>query len=247
MTFPRRLHNLFLLCLLLLGSFPPAQADIDCDGVDDLLTTGLLLSAFVTDSTFSVTTWVKVQSTPATGTNCYEGSVLTGEAYGVLSLGRRAPTTFCVEAYDASSRHLSGTASPGWHHLAVTAGGGLLTFYVDGIVSETDGLTALSDLTAPVTLCGIPSGFTADRLADVRYCPTALPAAEILLMAASRQRGIGRTPASAAWPLDDCAHGSSGDGISFKDRSGNNRHATGTNGGGTCRGSEYLMRTGWVQ
>ena len=219
----------------------PLQADIDCDGVDDLLTTGLALSNFISASAFTVAAWVKVQSTPATEGHCYQGSVLTGEGDGNLSLGRLSPTEFCAEVYAPAQHLLTGAATAGWHHLALTLTGGTVTLAVDGIEedSQTSGGT-MGDLTSLMTLCGTPLAFTADRLADVRYYPTALPNADLQWLAHSRLRGAGRTPASAYWPLDDCPDGDSGNGVTFKDRSGNNRDATGASGGGTCRASTYL-------
>ena len=76
-------------------------------------------------------------------------------------------------------------------------------------------------------------------------------AAYIEQLARSRLVGPGALAPTASWPLDDCGDGASGNGVTFRDRSGNNRHATGDNGGNdtglTCRASEFLRRKPWVQ
>jgi hypothetical protein len=233
---------LVLLCPL------AVQADVDCDGVDDVLTTGLALSTFVTPGAYTVTAWVKLLGAAVTSSACWDGSALLTDAAGYLVLGRFDATTFCGYTYDGTSKWVSTPSAAGWTHLAVSLGGGTLSLYKNGALASTlGGVGSISVLTGAVQLCkGTEGAPLADRVTDVQVYASALSAGELASLGQSRRRLTTRTPPTARWPLDGCPDGAAGQGVTFADRSGNQRPLTGAAGanttGLTCRASEWLSR-----
>jgi hypothetical protein len=240
--------------LVLVLAVASVRADIDCDHVDDALTTGVAAGSFVTASAGTIMYWIKVQSTAAEAFTCWPGENMTGDTGGYLALGRQNNANFCGYVYDGESRFTEAPSPVGWSHLAVKFASGVLSLYVNGVLSSSiSSIGTISDLSNPIRLCvgaGDP-GWSGDRASEVKYYNVPVPDAEIETQGKSRLRTAGRTPPTAYWPLQDCADGTSGNGVTFADRSGQGRPATGNAGanttGLTCRASEHLSHPWGIQ
>src|SRR5262245_31564256 len=243
-----------LVGLLVLLLVRPATADVQCDGVDDVLSTGLAVSTFVNASAFTLTAWIKSTGSTVASSNCYDGAPVLADTGGYVALGRgvSGATGACGYVWDGGAKQVTAAMSSGWHHIAVRSSGGTLELFVDGVSAQSDSTGGIQDMTGALALCNSNSGTVSpDRLTDVRLYNSALSSAEIETMGKSRRRRPGPTLPTALWPLDQCSDGSSGNGVGFVDRSGNGRTATGNQGGNasglTCYASEYLTRTWGVQ
>jgi hypothetical protein len=243
-----------VLLLLLLGSVA-AQADVNCDGVDDALTTTVTQNNFLTVSAYTIMGWLKVQSTAADEADGYNMSPLVSDTGGTVALGRLTNTTFAAAHSDTAipEEYLATAASTtGWHHLAQRVGAGTITLFVDGVnVSSLGGVTNLEFLTYTLLLCKGITHVVGDRVAEVAFYNVAVPDGDIASIAGSRHSGLGRTAPTGYWPLRDCADGASANGIAFRDHSGLSHPATGDDGanntGLTCRASELIRRPLWIQ
>jgi len=232
-----------LLCslLLVLLTCLPVSADVDCDGVDDLLTTGSALSNFFSASTGTVMGWVKVTSDVPDA--CFGGANMLTDDATFWGVGRTSDgaQSFCAYLYDgANILTILNTKTNGWHHLAWTHGSGTQTLYLDGVSIASAAAGDISFMGGLLVMCKeMP-----DRLADLRTYTSVLSVDELAVIAQSHLRGIGRTQPSGYWPLTACGDGAAGNTVTFLDRSGNGRNATGDDGanntGLTCRASEYL-------
>jgi len=97
-----------------------------------------------------------------------------------------------------------------------------------GITQVPDASTTALDLGRAVW----DSQYTTAILSDARVYNRALAPAEIEALAASRLKYHSITNGLVAyWPLDDQPDGTSGNGDTFRDRSGNANHGTGDDGG----------------
>lgn len=238
-----------MLGLLLPRSVP---AGVQCDGIDDLLTTGVALSEFVTPGAFTVMGWIRVLNGAPTSVQCWNGGPMTTDAGGYHALGRTSSTQFCGNMYDAGTglQMLTTPSSPNWHHLALSLGGGTLTLFLDGVATGSlNPVGNITNVTHHVQLCQSLEGQTlSDIIEDMRYYDVALSVVEIEVLAQSRRRDVGRTLPSVHWTLDGCSDGSSAQGTVFADRSGHGRPAAGNDGannaGLTCRASEFVTY-GW--
>ena len=228
-----------------------AQAGVQCDAVDDALTTGVALSQFATAAAYTLTTWLKVEGSAQSAGTCYEAASILGDADGNVSLGRQGTSTFCGQAFGGGTL-VTGTATAGWHHLGLRLSGGTLSLWVDGVSVSALAADNIGVLDQTVKGCVMGIGaLPPDRLEDTRWYNVAVPDAELEYMGKSRVRGVGRTAPTAHWHFDTCADGVSAQGHQFVDRSGNGRHITGDDGanntGLTCHGAEFVRRRGGVQ
>lgn len=239
----RPLSLLLLAFLLWRGS---ARADIDCDQVDDLLTTGVAASNFVSASAFTITAWMKIQSTAVSAGSCWGGSNMTGDADSYVMLGRNDNFLFCGYANDGASHYVESASAVGWSHVAVRLSGGTLTLYVNGVATSTTTSGNVANLSTSIRACGGCCAFSGDRVSEIAYYNVAVPAEEIEYIGKSRVRGVGRTAPRAYWQFDACAHGASANTVAFPDKTGNGRTITGDDGannlGLTCRGAEFVSR-----
>ena len=131
-----RRYTAWMVPVLLLGLLcpPSVPADIDCDGVDDALTTGVALSSLITASSWTISAWIKVQGTAPTGTDsCWNGAVVTGDADGYVAVARFDDSTFCGYLYDGDTKIASAPSASGWSHLAVRAASGTLSLWHNGV------------------------------------------------------------------------------------------------------------------
>lgn len=242
---------LLVWCALLSLWVSLVQADVNGDGIDDVLIPGLPLSQFVTADAFTVLAWTKVQGAITTSAPCYEGAPITGDAGEFLTLGRQDATQFCGYMWDGANRTVTAPSSPGWHHLALRKiAGGPLSLWVDGVQAGSIAAGSITTLTSNVIMLQL--GFVSpDRITQVTYVPTALADTEIHFLAGVRQHFLWKTPPSAVWPLTECGEGASGNGKTFYDYSGQGRHALGDHGpngtGLLCSAAEHIMLPPGVQ
>lgn len=205
---------------------------MDCDGVDDLMGTGLGLSEFVTVTAFTVMGWTYVANTPPSALICWRGAAITSDGSAVILLGRMDSTTFCGYAWDGGDHQVTTASSAGWHHLALKLSGGTLTLYVDGVAQASTTMGPVEVFSANVDICG---GYAdepsyGDRVSEVQWFDSALSDGAIANLAQSHLRLVAPAAPTGRWPLDDCGDGASCNSVTFVDRSGNGRHATGDDG-----------------
>jgi hypothetical protein len=252
---PNRLGGLALVGLLLLVG--PSQADLACDGVDDIgATSASPLSTFVTGSAATLTAWVKTTGTPSgsPGSGCYAGYPVLGDNGGFATLGLRTSTTLCAEVWDGALKTVTSASISAntWYHLALRLTGGVLTFFVNGVPAGTVASGAITDLSSELYICKTGFGLPLPhRIADLVTWNTGLSDGEIRNLATSgRQYGF-RTAPTGYWPLTQCGDGAPGNLVVFRDASGNGRTLQAEDGannsGMTCRASEHLARAWGAQ
>lgn len=241
-------------CLaVLLGSLlctSVAWADLLCDGVDDTAVTAVQASDMLSGSAGTLMAWIKPTGSPS-GTECWNGQIITGPNESEALLGMQSGTLACGFTYDGVTSNWAEAASTSgqWMHLAMTYSGGTLRLYKNGLEVDTATTGTINYGSTPARLCtGAYSSPYQGRLGPVRYYNVALSANELASIGGSRLLRVGTTAAQGTWPLDTCSEGTSGDAVTFPDRSGNNRPFTGDNGanttGLTCGASEYLAVDG---
>lgn len=232
-----------------------AAAEMSCDGLDDAIATTLAASNFLTASTGTLMMWYKPVGVPTSETgDCYGGGamLISDATGGYFGLNRNSNfggvgDRLCAWHWDGNSDEVPVTYTVNtWVHLAWVHSGGTLCFYKDGAlagacVASGDTLS----LTQGLSVCG--GGGLAHPaqgvLAGVSLEPTALSASVIAAIAKSRLHRLHTTRPNGLWELNTCAVGSSGHGVTFADRSGNNRPLVGNHGAGAgllCGGDSHL-------
>ena len=248
----------FIIVLVLLSCPLAVFGAVECS-VDDDLTTGVNASSFLSTTTGSLALWYKPTGTAGGGgdANCYQGERLyvdfdttTGE--GAIGLHRNPDLSgtdrLCATNYTTSEQMVAvAYTNNAWTHLVWVHGGGNLSLYKDGVLVSSVASGASSSLAHPLRLCiGALGSATPGQgvVAAAQVYPSALAANVIESLGKSRTLRLSPIASSGDWPLDDCADGATGDGVSFRDRSGNGRTMTGDDGdnnsGLTCSGSAYL-------
>jgi Concanavalin A-like lectin/glucanases superfamily len=244
---------LFLALILL---FPMlAWGDVACDGTDDDLSTGTLLSNFLTAATGSVVAVFYPTGTPqSAGTGCWQGEgIMVDAASGAdVALFRNGNLAgqdrLCASNYDGAFQEIAVAYTVGNRaHLAWVHSAGTLSFYKDGalVASVASGNTA--DITRTFRVCGgtaaTSQGSMAGqgRIVEAKVYNVALTAAQIAAEGTSAVHNVIPVAATARWNFDDCTIGATGNGVIFADRSGNGRPITGNWGPNTtglvCQGS----------
>jgi hypothetical protein len=241
--------------LLLLFAVRPAHAGVSCDAVDDYITTSLAASTFITAAAGTMSIWVKVSGTAPSVSSAYLGDLIMAEDqdrnFGIFRVKIGADDRIWVYNWDTNEDRIGITYSVDtWTHIAWVHTGGTLYAYKNGI-----------------EVANIPSGNTISMAYDFLFCgmdnetiviegnvdeaatwSVGLSATEIAQLASGRIRGlplqIQPSNLTGYWPFDDCPDGTSADGLTAIDRSGNGRNATyndGTNNTGTtCKAGEVL-------
>ncbi len=256
----RRLCGALLLVALCIMS--PSYAFVTLDGVDDYIDLGTSTLYQFPNTSFTVTGWFQTSLSSGSGylvckrdqfTDFGGWFVRVNGATGTITARIvNSANTVAAERTTTTTTLNNGT----WRHFAVvfttnttTLASNDVALYIDGALdqgSRTDSgagayqtnnrallFGALSDLTA---------GFHSGSLDDIRLYPTALSAENVARIASSRNKYDRVTLAvTGYWPLDDCAEGVSGDGVTFHDRGGSATNGTGVDGanntGLTCHGS----------
>ncbi len=134
-----------------------------------------------------------------------------------------------------------------WYHFAATKNTGgdpatAMNFYINGLletITETgDGVFGTMTNNLNVGFFGRTSGtfraYVGGTLSDVAIYNKVLSATEISILSSSRVKRmplqISPSNLLAYWPLDDQPDGTSGDGDTFRDLSGNGNNGTGDDG-----------------
>lgn len=244
--------------LVLLLSLLPlvAAGDIVCDG-DDVLFPVPVTNQFLSVSTGTMVVVVQPLGFPLTTSaagTCYSAEVYISDGSAFLLLGRTPDfdgedlDRLCASHSDAVAEAKIGASytTDTFTHLTWQHSGGTLEFWQHGVSLGTVSTGDTGDaLASPLHICGggLPQGGRG-TLALAEMYATAVPPTEIQAVGASRLHWLAASPATGRWELSDCAPGTSGDGISFADTSGNDRSATGSHGvdtsGLTCTGSSHM-------
>jgi hypothetical protein len=251
-----RLLVLFLLLPVL------AWGDVSCDGIDDDLSSSISLSAFLTATTGSiVVSYVPTGTPQSMGPDCWQGEAiaLDAAAGGNVALFRHGNLAgadrLCAHNFDGAN-----TAIPVAYtvnvrtHLAWVHSAGTLSFYKDGALVASASSGATSDVTRTFRLCGGAAAVSGGsvpgqgRPVEAKTYNVALTAAMIAAEGKSFVHNVIPVAATGRWNFDECAFGASGNGVSFRDRSGNLRHMTGSWGanatGLVCQGSSIPYQWG---
>lgn len=234
-----------LLLLVILGWPALSGADVDFDGVDDVLDPSLPLSTFVTNIDLTVMAWVfpTVAGGDPEAINCSESRNALGDFGGYLALGW-FDTGPCGIAFPSL---VTALGSPNaWTHLALRQASGTLSLWVNGVLSASTTASGPTDLTYDFLLGatkGGPLAWFQGRIASLRTYTVAVPDGELATLGKSRLRRVAPTRPSGQWELDTCPTGS-GHGVTFPDTSGHSRPAVGHHGANTtgllCQGSTFL-------
>jgi len=259
-----RATTLVLLWLCLPGL---VWADMACDGIDDSMITAIVATNFLSATTGTLSLWYKPSGTPlGLSGPCYgaervfvdfdagEGTGAVGIHRGEVASGDRV----CATNYTTDEQMVETTyTTNAWTHLVWVHGGGNLSFFKDGVqVGSPVASGDSSALTGPLRIClGDVASSGANpaqgTVAEAAVFSSTRSAQLIANAAKSRLRRVAAGGASGYWPLTDCAYGSSGNGVTFRDRSLNGRHMTGSSGanatGLTCQASNYLMMPDGVE
>ena len=90
-----------LLLILLVGS---PRADVQCDGIDDLLTQALSLDNFIFADTWTITAYFNSTGSTFGGSNCWNGGPFLVDTNAFLAIGRGTGTgDACVQAYGSGT------------------------------------------------------------------------------------------------------------------------------------------------
>lgn len=258
------IQNATVLSFLLLTAV--AQADVECDGIDDNVLSTTNVTTFMSSSTGTMTLWYKPTGTASTvNQTCTGGEALLADVdpglvdYGYLGLYRNPDLggldRICGFNDDLGGQDIVATTytANAWTPLAWEHTGGNLNLYKDGVLVSTiasgDTSTGLGANDLHMCAGGVPFIEHGEgRFANVVVYPTALGATEIRQMATSRLYYAGWSVPSGHWTFDQCGEGVNCTGVVFADRSGNGRVMTADDGANNTgmmgRASEYLS---WPQ
>lgn len=237
----------FLIILLLISS--PCWAGVQFDGTDDRIDLQTVTNP--TGNAFTISVWLNTNTitsndyilnvNTAGGTRTFTFLLSGGFFSGTIQFQRIATTT------DLVRRSAVGTITTGtWYNIIVTHDGTLTDYttihiYKDG--TETSYESGQSGVGTEVSAAGawMISGRTSDnavnfdgKISEVAYWNVVLTQAEITQLASSKIKGMPLQirPASLLgyWPLDDQPGGTSFDGDTANDKSGNGKYGTGNDG-----------------
>jgi len=242
------------IALILLLCFPCwTFAGIDFDGTDDYVTVADDASLDVT--TISISVWIFWDD---------DGDVNEGiVSHANNSLGSNG-WWFSISGSSANDIQFtfadtdffsSGAISTGeWTHLAVTYDGSNVRFYkngnADGVTASSASITNSADtfkIGREYNVYGT-TAYLNGQITDLAVWSAVLTAGEIELLADSKIKRmplqIQPTNLNGYWPMNDEPDGSSADGNTFIDQSGNGNNGTGDDGanntGLTAKAEEVL-------
>jgi len=222
---------------------------VDFDGTDDYLDHGDPSSLQIIGA-ISISAWVYVDVFPTT-TDTFkvigEKGYVTNEGYVLRLRGAGGSNTeLQIGSYNGAtfqnrSWTISGWSVGTWHHILGLSTGSTWQLYFDGTSvssSSADGSGALSTTAkffiGAGDISGSPARFFDGKITEVAVWNTNLSQTQITQLASSR---VKRMPLQIApsnlkgyWPLDDQPDGTSGDGDTSKDLSGNGNDGTGNDG-----------------
>lgn len=221
-----------LLCLMLC----PVWGGVEFDGDDDAIDVGTFDPA-TGDMTFSC--WLKWYGDNSSHQIVFSkrDSWSASNMRWQIARSDSENQIFIQRSGDNADFNTDFPSTNTWFHFLVTKDGVSCTLFYDGVSQSSDNMGFGSD-TAAQNLIGAVTDDTTTAfngiIAEVAIWNVELTAGEIELLASSRMRGmplqIQPSNLQAYWPLDDEPDGTSGDGDTFKDLSGNGRDGTGDDG-----------------
>jgi hypothetical protein len=252
------------LCWVLLTAW------VDFDGTDDYIDVGTMgtLGSDIDDYTITVSAWIKPDGTSLAAILGFEDGLVDTKfevIYNCESGYGTAQGYIMAYVRDEGNRKTRGGVDSdldlddgSWHHVLfeIDGGGGDIPYiYVDG-VSQVVTMDENTALTNPANFSGnMYIGAQNDGSVDnefeggikeVYIFRGALTANQIQTLAKSKVAGVGIGFGDflyGYWALDDEADGTSGDGDTFRDQSGNGNNGTGEDTGGAgmdCYGESEL-------
>lgn len=253
----RVVFSLVLLVSLVISSY----AGVTCDGTDDLLTATNESNFDCTNTSCTVSFWMK--TTASTSPRYIVSKNGAGTGWQITYLGTGSTIQVIIRdsgGGSVASRSGATTVNDGaMHHVGVVlttsttvSATNDISIYIDGSLSQGS-ITRNGNFYSPnnndVVLCKntVGSTFWAGSLWDVRIFSGNIGDAAIANLAQSRQMGLPIPYTELGeWPLDACTGGASVDGVVFADRSGGGSTLTADNGanntGMTCAENNYFTR-----
>lgn len=263
-----RMLTVLLLLWRLQGAV--AVAGVTFDGTSDRILTNVSTPFQFANTSFSVCFWHASTQTGVTTGLAHKATNVTAGPGGWAVMQGLSANKVDVKLQDASSTYTSRRATS----TVVTDG---VERHVCAVVTTSTTVAATNSTALylngqldqlPETKSGLVYATTTNVLGfgfrdsgsssfvgtldDIRIDSPALNDQEIRHLAKSGLRGGGGLSHKAAgyWPLTECTHGATSDGVTFADHSGSGNPALGDTSGGpglTCRASPLLRRSGWVQ
>lgn len=237
---------LALLLLVLLSR--TVWSDIQCDGTDDSMTTGVAISSFLTNSTGTIIAVIKHSGAIDAGSGCGRERI-TGDGNNLMGLTiDNSPEGFYAMNWTGAAACAGGTyVADTWKHLVWRHSGGNIELFIDGVLSNTVASGNSTSMTNPVHVCGTgdeTGDFVNQAVALVEYYNVAWSDNEIAACGKSRLKRCGSRTATASWVFDQVTHGGAADGVGFVDRSGTGRTLTASDGanntGMTGQGGSHM-------
>jgi hypothetical protein len=229
---------------------------VDLDGVNGYVTMGTTSTYQFANTTFSAIGWFRsandagyvigrrgIGGSPGGWFIRVDGPTLTARLVDASNAPAAARTTTSTTATDGN-----------WHCLAMvattdttTAVNNSISLYYDGVLDQgaNGGVSTYGAATQPLVFGALSdldsSGWLAGAVNDWRIYAGTLSAENIARICSAKVKYGGYTFGTVIsyWPMDDCAEGSSGVGVSYLDRNKGGAAGTGT-GGVVCRGSNRM-------
>jgi len=222
-----------------------AWAGVEFDGTDDYVDCGSDASLEVADN-FTISFWMKADTTGGWRGMVQKGRDDVNDYFGVWLSG--TTLYFGTNKTDESANLLSGgsISTNIWYYITAVYDGINKRVYTNGILAGGPTAAGVGNSSKNLSIgraLGV-SEYHDGQITEVAIWNTVLSAQQIKNLANSRVKGLPlqfeRDNLMGYWPLDDEKSGTSGDGDTFRDLSGNANHGTGVDGanntGLTCRG-----------
>lgn len=223
----------FFLCVWLLAVPGLGFAAVNCDGVDDVLTTGTNLSSFLNTTNSTIMIWVRADAATAAAA-CHDGEGFvggTGGSAGIGTMTESATQKMCAYHDDGGGDRARFDYTLGtpihvtWSHTTT-----LIRLYLDAVNVHQLTSNASASLATPLVMCRFGTGFGQGVIDRVEIYNSLLAADEIANAAGDRKHKLRRSQPTAVWDFGECGDGGDCNAVSFRDGSGNGRTATGDNG-----------------
>ncbi len=254
------------------GGCSLAFGAVDFDGTDDYVEKATPNSALDISASFTISCWVNLEALPISSSWFGVVVKVTVPPSGVFNYMLLLDGGALASGGVGWLLATDGNVFPGakfsttpnlnqWYHIAgtYTEGSDTFTIYVDGIQQAQASAAGYPPTGTAPFLIGVDPSTAGTNfngiIDDVRIYNRALSPSEVEVIAKGRLKYDSlTTPGNGLvgyWPLDDSPDGTSGDGDTFVDRSGNGNNGTGVDGanntGLTAKASSYLMYPAPVQ
>src|SRR6185295_11848793 len=223
---------------------------VNFDGTDDVISCGTNMLFPVNGTSVSISAWINPVNAGAGSAGRIFGQEINanvGPRFYVSNNGggNIAPrVTIASSVADFNVQTSVQLTANVWSHVLFTWDGSLtasnLHIYINGTEvsysGQTNGTVFTDNSGATARIADRPTGGRAfnGSITELAIWHSVLSSTDIYLLANSRLKGIplSISPSNlkAYWPLDDQPNGTSGDGDTFYDLSGNANHGTGNDG-----------------